>query len=46
MAYNTNVQKLNASNLMSELSENSINLKEIEITKSNLEKIFLNLLEK
>lgn len=46
MAYNTNVQKLNASNLMSELSENSINFKEIEITKSNLEKIFLNLLEK
>ncbi len=46
MSYNTNPQKLNASNLISELSENSIDLKEIEITKSNLEKIFLDLLKK
>ena len=46
MAYNTNGQKINASNFISELSRNSISINDIEITKSNLEKIFLNLLER
>lgn len=46
MAYNTNLQKINASKILFELSQNFIKCEDIEITKSNLEKIFLNILEK